>query len=171
MIDIPDFAYYFIGSYWLTGKKITPIYMALLNDIHLPVNIEEKLKAIKIKPNRCYQNAYQIANLTTDAFPIHYVEGEAILSIDKQVIFHAFNYLPTLNVYFDLTWENLRPDLYCQATYYPIFNDLLGKLIEEQKTAPPFWYKWREQALKNLDASCPLWWLLLEKELNKISEI
>lgn len=165
MIDIPDFDYYPLSSYMLTGQKIKQIKPVPIIKIQLSSPLLERLNTVKILPNHCFTNALNTARLSTEEFPIHYVEGEVVLNVNRKIVLHGFNYFPLFNVYFDLTWEIIRPDLYQQALYYPIFNGLIDKLVDENKGLPPFWYKWREKALQELDPTCPMWWMQLTNEL------
>lgn len=163
---IPDFDYFPLASYYLTGQKIPAVNITLLDQVDLPSELIHKLNDVELLHYHCYANSVKIAKLSTEEFPIHYVEGEAILPIEHQIVFHAFNYLPKLDAYIDLTWEKLRKDLYQQAYCFPIFNNLISSLIQERNTYPPFWQIWRHEAWENLDESCPMWWMQLENELD-----
>lgn len=164
-MQIPDFDYPPTVRYFLTGEKVAPVQISLIATFPPILRIlSELIDKVEIVPMHCYSNAQSIAQIG-GTFPVHYVEGECVF--DNMIVFHAWNYLPSFDLYFDATWEKLVPANLTVA-YYPILSGELCSL-KRQYPKPPgslaFWTVWQEEVMSALSPNSPYWWQLLEEEL------
>jgi hypothetical protein len=174
MSVFPEFDYPPLASYMMTGSKIEPVHITLLQDLPTELSfLISLIDKIELLPRRCYRNARLIADLSDlqTPLPIHYVEGECIFPrkiLGKiPIIFHAWNYLPTFDLHIDATWEKLKP-VNLDCTYYPTIQDSWPELkIKYPSTQEDsaFWLEWLSNLMPQLDESSPYWWQLLEQEL------
>jgi hypothetical protein len=138
-------------SYLYTGiepKRVTVVPFAEVPDKERIAILEKLRKSFKLnknakaphilkmatEPNYCYDNALLICRKSSKLdFEVHYVEGEAISNTRYPFpVIHVWNYLPHLDLHFDLTWETwLNGFKASECKYFPVVQDLPTKLISQ----------------------------------------